>query len=306
MDFGTGHLIGLRAAAAALAIAALAACGGKTKYPPYSPHENLLSIAAEFQLLSAVDPYRERLGKDLTGQSIARATLVRLANYEAMHPRRLTPEVLALKGRALELAGEYESARRNYIEAAEFDTELREDCRTRAEALAKLIVAAAPAPVTGDLGELVQFWGRQSGELRALADATKLPLYSAFARLQAEEAEVRRAELMAANRNFLVDGEAQALQAIEAVLNTNRDSARAMEHALRLAHFHRDLAEEEVRLNPPERAGFSADRFKRHYDAALDLFYRIAQADGSPERLVARHELDAWLAFGEQVAERSR
>jgi len=74
-------------------------CAG-SKIEPYSPHENLLSIAAEFELLDSKDPYRDPPAKELTGQNIARVTLVRLANYEALHPDRFTPEIEFLRARA--------------------------------------------------------------------------------------------------------------------------------------------------------------------------------------------------------------
>ena len=79
-----------------------------------------------------------------------------------------------------------------------------------------------------------------------------------------------------------------------------------MSHALRLARFHRLLAEEEVRLHPPEELDFSLAKFKEHYDKALDLLYRIAQSDGHRERLIAKHELDALLEFGEWIQLRAK
>lgn len=281
-------------------------CQSKPRYQPYSSHENLLSIAAEFGLLSSLDPYRDDPGRDLTGQSVARSTLVRLANYESLHPGRLTPEVLTYKARALELLGEYESAQRNYREAAGYDTELKDDCLRRAEALGKLLIAAGAPPTTNRLEDAIAFLGKQSGEFRQLSQASTDPLYKSLALREAEDSEIRRVELMAANRLLLQDGEQQAQKALEDLVANHRESCRAMEHALRLAHYHRDLAEEEVRLRPPERSGFQLDRFKSHYDQAVDLLYRVSQADGRTERLIARHELDALLEFGEQVERRAR
>lgn len=284
----------------------LSSCRSNKSFQPYSAHENLLSIAAEFGLLSSVDPYRDDVGRDLTGQSIARSTLVRLANYESLHPGRLTPEVVTYKGRALELLGDYASAQRNYREAAEYDTELKEDCSRRAEALEKLLIAAGKPPTGLDLTSVIDHFAGQGSEYRLLARTFIDPLYQSLALREAENAEVRRAELMATNRFLLPDGEAQAIRALEELVANNRESRRALEHALRLARFRMELAEEEYRLNPPELSGFSIERFKTHYDAAVDLLYRISQADGRAERLVAKHELDALLALGETIEKRSR
>ena len=289
-----------------LLLLGVAGCGGRSATPAYSPHENLLSIAAEFELLASRDPYREPVSRDLTGQAIHRATLLRLGAYEELHPGRLAPEVLVYKARALELLGDYMSARRHYEDAAEYDTELRGYANSRVQKLDRLLVALAPPPATNDLMEVLLHLEDQGRELRELAATFDEPLYRSLAMREAEEAEVRRAEMMAVNRFLLPDGERQAQLAFEELVANHRRSARAMEHALRLARYHRELAEEEVRLNPPERLGFSADRFRRHYEAASDLLYRISQADGRPERLVARHELDAVLALGEEVARRAR
>jgi len=281
-------------------------CNAKEKYQPYSPHENLLSIAAEFQLLSGADAYRDPLGRDLTGQSIARSTLVRLANYEALHPGRLAPEVLFLRARALELIGDYASAKRSYDESAEFETELREEARRRSELVQRLQLAMALEGATENLPDLVSALARRATDLRLLAGTFEDDFYRGLALRESEAVSVRRGELMATHRYLLPDGEQQAIRALEQLVSDHRDSARGMEHALRLAHFHYTLAEEEVRLNPPEGSTFSVERFRRHYDRAVDLMYRVAQADGRDEKLVARHELDALLAFGEQIQRRAR
>lgn len=287
------------------AVAFLFSCARDPVYVSYQPHESLLSVAAEFELTAALDPYRDRPGRDLSGQSIARASLVRFANYESLHPGRFTPELLMYKGRALELLGDYESASRNFREAAEFDTELQDEANRRADKLDRLRVALRE-PARGGVQDILDELASQAMELREMARGTGDPWYQSIIMREWEATEVRRAELLAANRHLVTDGDNRAAQALGGLLSSHRESARALEHALRLARYHRTLAEEECRLNPPESAWFSAERFRDHYDQAVDLFYRVSQADGEPERLVARHELDALLRFGEIVSERMR
>src|SRR5690606_25277793 len=125
------------AALLALVLLLIVGCGGRRPEPP-SPHGTLLGIASEFQLLAPRDMYRDEPGRELTGQSIARATLIRLANYETLYPDRFVPEIAVLKGRAFELMLDLESARAAYLDAATHDTELREDCLQRAERLGTL------------------------------------------------------------------------------------------------------------------------------------------------------------------------
>lgn len=283
-----------------------AGCARDARLDPYQPHESLLSAMAEFQLLSARDPYRERVGRDLAGQDIAKATLVRLANFESLYPGRFDPELRMARGRVLEWLGDHASAARNYREVAEYGTELTAEA-TRRAALAERLATLAQPPTTTVLEDLLAELASQSAGLIAFANEADMPPFqAALARREAEQADVRRAELLALNRFLLPDGEEQALDAMRRLLSAHRDSARALEHALRLARLHRELAEEEARLNPPEGLLFNADRYKRHYDAAVELLYRVAQADGAPEKLLARHELDALLANGEWVAQRQR
>jgi hypothetical protein len=289
-----------------LAILLGAGCARDARLDPYQPHESLLSAMAEFQLLSARDPYRERVGRDLAGQDIAKATLVRLANFESLYPGRFDPELRMARGRVLEWLGDHASAARNYREVAEYGTELTAEA-TRRAALAERLATLAQPPTTTVLEDLLAELASQSAGLIAFANEADMPPFqAALARREAEQADVRRAELLALNRFLLPDGEEQALDAMRRLLSAHRDSARALEHALRLARLHRELAEEEARLNPPEGLLFNADRYKRHYDAAVELLYRVAQADGAPEKLLARHELDALLANGEWVAQRQR
>jgi hypothetical protein len=276
-------------------------CRRTGKLGEVTPHDNIVSMVAEFKLLSAADPYGDAIGTDLTGQSIARVTLLRASNHESLYPGRFVPEILTLKGRALELLGEYQSAKRNYDEAAEYDTELREDLRRRVRLLDRFLTTQALAVERSDIAVAARQLQEQAAEFRRLAESVEEQPYRGLALREAEQAEVQRAEMLTAARVFLPDGDAEAQRALEELVANHRGSARAYSHALRLARFHRALAEEEARLRPADRPAFDKDRFKRHYDQAADLLYRVSQADGNPERLAAAHELDALLDWGDSV-----
>lgn len=290
--------------AAALLLAGAAGCG-RAKFQPVSPHETLLSIAAEFELLAARDPYVDPPAVELTGQHIARATLVRLANYRSLYPGRFTPEVLVLEGRAYERLADFESARRAFLEAAEEETALGEVALRRAAHLERLLEARHPPTRSGSLEDLLRSLQEQARACLRLAEEFDDPLYAALARVEAEQAQVRRAELLAVNRWVLPDGEAQALEAFRQLLATHSRSHRALEHALRLARYHRELAEEEIRMHPPGTIDFDRARVIGLIDQSLDLLYRVSQADGREERILAAKELDAVIALRELVIARS-
>ncbi len=289
----------------ALLAIGLTGCGGRDPAPP-TPHGTLLGIASEFQLLAPRDMYRDAPGTELTGQSVARATLVRLANYETLYPGRFDPEVAVLKGRAFELMLDLESARLAYLEAARHETELREDCTERAARLSELLEAGQLRPSGDSTEDQAALLRRQAVFLRQKAGEMGPTPQRALALAVAEQAQVLHAEFVASHRWVLASGDDRAVEYMELLVEANRASWRSLEHALRLARLHRELAEEEMRLQPPHTAGFDRTRVLHHIDESLGLLSRISQADGRPERLVASRELDTMLALRELVIARSR
>lgn len=286
---------------AAAVLLVLAGGCSRTSATRYSPQADLLSVAAEFELLAGIDPYRDGTPSDATGQNVARATLRRLANYSEQFPERFPAEVAMLRARALERLGDYDSAREQFLLAAEADTPMRDLCLQRAGIIAQLIAIRESGDAPASPSETVRFLESRAAAYYAFADASTDPTYRSLALVEAEQAEVARAEFLAANRLSLPDGEAQAIAALRGVAEAHRNSARALEHALRLARFHRSLAEEEARIHPPGGLRFDAARFNRHVDMALEVLFRVSQADGREERLVAARELDALLAYRSMI-----
>lgn len=290
--------------AALIASLLLAGCA-KPKPTPLEPHKTLLGIAAEYQLLRGRDVYRDRPANELTGLAIERATLIRLANYESLHPGLYAPEVAMLKAGAFERLLDLESARDSYAQVP-LDSPLLTEAAARARLLGELIAIRDRRAMGDSVEDQLGLLADQSSAWNAWATAQgRAPFDAALARALAEQADVARAELLAATRLLIDDGEARALAAQEALLVDHADSRRALEHALRLATFHRELAEQEARLRPPETLDFDSLTVFRHLDAALDIYARVTQADGAEERLVARHELDATLAWRRMVRDRA-
>lgn len=292
--------------AAALFLCAfwLTACAS-SRFDPYSPHETLLGIAAEYKLLEAGDPYRDPPGRDLAGQHIARSTLVRLANYEALHPGRFELEILALRARCYERLGDLDTARALHARCAAEDWDLAPDARHRVEMLDRILAIRDDSDAPRDVLEAIVILEEQADRLHLLARDIEDREYRAYALIEAENAEVRRTELLVQQRWLLAGGEEQAVEAARQLLRRHEESRRAREHALRLVRLHRELAEEEAALRPPETLDFDRARFEEHLDAALEIATRLSQEDGHPERLVAGRELEALLALREWVARRA-
>ena len=287
------------------AAACLAGCS-KPAWSPYSPHENLLSIVGDYQLVRAVNIYREDYPHDLTGQNIARATLVRLANYEEMYPGRYTPDIEMIRGEALMDLGDYASARRRFSHCAEYDTSLRGAAREGAaasadfeETLARALSVESPEAHLADLD-------RQWADLQALGERYRASRWENHARIEIENAEIARAEFLIEHLGVLLDGEARALQALENLVRNHPKSRRGLGHAMRLAEFHLELARRMERLGDPERGSFDLTPAADHLESALDILYRVTQADGRPEKILAQHRLDEILAYYDILRRRAK
>lgn len=281
-------------------------CAGKKEPGPFQPHENLLSITSEFLLSTPPDPYREAPGDDLLGFNAARSTLARLRNYAEVYPQRFVPERLAVQARALEYLGELDGALSTYEEVATYDSDLAEEASRRISVLEQFLVISSLTSEGEGLLAAVESLAEQSREFQKLARRLDDDFYEGLALKEAENAEILRAEFLATNKMIIPDGEEQAIVALRQLVESHRESQRALEHVYRLARFHRSLAEEEVRLAAPEGLGFDSKRFREHYEQASSLLYRLSQADGSYLKPVAARELDALLALGEAVSDRAR
>lgn len=293
---------GLGTAGLALALCACAT----TPYSPYSPHETLLSIAADYQLFRAANLYRAELPQDLTGQNIARATLVRLANYEDLHPGKFVPEIEWLRGQALADLGDYASARRRFLRCAEYDTTLRPGAREAADIAAGFEAILSRNSQADSAEAFLAECARQITEWSVLTETCRGTRWEQLARIEREAAEVARAEFLEANQTLLAGGEARAREAFEALLRDHAESRRGLAHALRLAEFHLACARRVERLHDPERGAFEWIPFAEHVERALDLLYRVSQADGRPEKILAQHRLDEALAYHDLIRRRAR
>lgn len=295
----------IRGMLSAAMLMTLCACG-KNPYSPYSPHETLLSIAADYQLARATDLYRRQAPLDLTGQNVSRATLVRLANYEDLHPEKFTPEIEWMRGQALADLGDYSSARRRFLRCADFDTPLRPGAREAAELAGRFAAILSPRTEPDSAEAFLADSARQIAEWIVLAETCRATRWEQLARIEREAAEVARAEFLDANQMLLANGEARAREAFEALVRDHAESRRGLGHALRLAEFHLECARRLERMYDPERGAFEWMPFAEHVERALDLLYRISQADGHPEKILAQHRLDETLAYYDLIRQRAR
>ena len=109
-------------AALVVLAAAMSGCGTGRTNPAYEPHENLLSILADLERYTGLDLYRHRAPLDPAGTNLYRASLVRLRNYERLHPDRYRDVVAFARGRALERLDDHEQAAEAFGAVMDMDT----------------------------------------------------------------------------------------------------------------------------------------------------------------------------------------
>ena len=68
-----------------------------------------------------------------------------------------------------------------------------------------------------------------------------------------------------------------------------------------VANLYAALAREYVIAKPPESLEFDPPMFRELVDGATHLYETVAHHDGTPEKLEAARELEAFLAFTLQV-----
>jgi len=291
----------------ALGVAALLGAGcARGRSLDVSPHETLLAIVNEYTLFRGTDLYRRAFPEDLTGQNVARATLVRLANYEDLYPGRFTPEIEMVRGEVLADLGDYAGARTHFRKCADYDTGLRPKAVESAEMAGQLDALVSQTMNMETLESHLGDRDRQVSGFQAFADRNRGTRWESLARIEKESAEIARAELLDANQFAIPGGADRARVAFEQLVQEHAESRRGLSHALRLARFHLDQAQLLERLQDPERGNLDMSAFTSHMELALDILHRVSQADGHAEKVVARHQLDEALAYYDLVRARAR
>lgn len=278
-----------------------------TTPPQYERAESLLGIVAEFQRYRHADLYRFPYPRDLSGQNVFKATIVRLGNYQTVHPEKYGELIAFTRAQAYTRLGEYPTAIRMYEQAAAFGGDLAERARENARRLEEFRAATALPPQAENLAQFQAGLEKRIERCRQLAvryDKTRP--WGPLAQCEYEQAEVDLAEFLWANRQVIRDGPKRTLDLLEAIRERHRDSKNVFRHTLRLADWHHELATEYATLFPPERSLFVWETFERYTARAKSLYLEVAQSFGAEERTEAAGKLAALEALEHRVRNLNR
>jgi hypothetical protein len=284
--------------------------------PRYRPAENILEIVAVLRRHVPDDTYRFEPARDFTGRNVYRSSLLRLESIErvhaeALHAGHMDGVIAFSKGRSLERMRAYDLARLEYGRAAARDDVLRDEALRSADLCAALHEAVGPdlddaaaepdpppATVTGEeIERVLADFERRVGALEELAEISAGSHYFYVVQEEIERADVARARYFLGLRRVIPDGNLRAVAELQRVLVRHADSKNLNRRLLALADLYADLAVEYADANPPEGLTFDPARFQELIDAGTRLYERVANQDGTPEKLEASRRLEAFLAF---------
>jgi tetratricopeptide (TPR) repeat protein len=286
---------------------------GKVSYAPY---ESLLELIADVQGHLDDDIYRFGYPRDLTGQNLFKASIVRLVNYQRLYPDEFNDVIEMALAQCHERLGDYKEAIADYREVSRLSAA---GAGKEAAALAKLAQermaiaeefrSAVNAEVnreslSGYLADAEQRLQR----LDALVERYHASGYEPLARLEREQAEVEYATVIGENRNVLPGGGGveKAVAAYQRVIDENEESKNISAHRMRLADLYYELAAEYVALTPPERGEFEVAVFEGFLDRAIRGYYEVSRAAGYDERAEGQMKLGCALEFARRVREESK
>lgn len=294
---------------AAVGLFILTACKGTmpSAPPQYKPAESLLSIVAEFQRYRDADLYRFYYPRDVSGQNVFKATVVRLGNYETLNPKKYTELIAFTRAMAYARLGDYATAARFCKQVESLGGELKD----RASADLKIIEAFRQATTLAERAKTFSAFQQVLEErirrCRELVDRYSKPPWNSLAKCEWEQAEVDRVEFLWANRQILANGPAEAFDAMAELRNHHRESKNFYRHTLRLGDWAAEMASEYTILAPPERSlppdrvSFVWEDFERWTSMARTHYREVAQSYGAEERLEAIRKLAALEAFEHRI-----
>ena len=279
----------------------------RTTPPQYQEAESLLGIVAEFQRYRHADLYRFPYPRDLSGQNVFKATLVRLSNYQTLYPNRYGELIAFTRGEAYTRLAEYSTAIRFCEEAAAAGGELQKRAAENAQRLKEFVQATALPSEAQSLSQFQKGLEERIERCRQLAERyDKTRPWGTLSWCEYEQAEADLAEFLWANRQVTRGGAERAVERLEAIRKRHSESKNVYQHTLRLGDWHLELATEYATLFPPERSMFDWENFERWTARAKSLYLEVAQSFGADERTEAAGKLAALEALEHRIRNENR
>lgn len=266
-------------------------CHAKRTAQKDRPLETLNTIVSEVVLHRHTDTYRLPMPADAEGKNLFANAIARVNAWEKVHPGQFTDIISYTRGICYEKLGNLKESADEYSRVQSGDPELIENARKRLVVLNELQEAFRPPLIASDPEEAASLVGAARDRIASAIRKNKGTEWDSLVMLCAENRAVEEFLDLQTRRSQV--GEATYRQAIESLIERFSDSKRIMEHQLRLGIYYEETGREWI-----GRAEYGHDLNAWKYaqqtiDKAIEIYVRIAQADGYPEKREAQARLDA-------------
>lgn len=269
----------------------LTGCHAKRTNPRDRPLETLNTIVSEVILHRHTDTYRLPMPVDAEGKNLFVNAIARLDAWANVHPGQFNDIISYTKGICYEKLGNLKDSADQYNMVQSGDPELVESASKRYKVLSELQESFHPPLITSDAEMSVSLVEAARTRVATAIKKYKGTEWESLVMLCAENRAVEEFLDMQTRRSQV--GETNYRQAIESLIDSFSDSKRIMEHRLRLGIYYEETGREWI-----GRAEYGHDPNAWKYaqqtiDKAIEIYVRIAQADGYAEKREAQARLDA-------------
>jgi tetratricopeptide (TPR) repeat protein len=284
--------------------------GCQTKKTPVEnrPWETLSTIVTEVDLQRKTDVYRlpyplDAEGKNLFSNAITRLDAWSQAQGTSSQANQSRDVVFFTRGLCSEKLGNLKEAAEDFNKVTTGDPELIKAAQRHHEVMEDLQNLFRP-PLRADDAE----------EQQILLEASRSRMEEALTRYKGTEWE---SLVMLCTENKAVSeflelqarrsqvGETAYRQAIETLITRFTESKRIQEHRLRLGIYYEEAAREWIARAEYDKEQEAWQLAQNALDKATEIYVRISQADGYPEKREAQARLDAIEELSKKVDQSS-
>lgn len=276
----------------------LPGCGPKRTPVQNRPYEDLTTIVNEVILHRSDDIYRLPYPLDAEGKNLFSNAIVRLEAWARVHPKQCEDIVAYTQGLCHEKLGHLREAADAYARVPPGDADLPRLAPKRRDAMLDLLEQFRPPLHSEDPSAQAQLMEGAQARYDEAVSKYRGTEWDSLAKLCAENRAVE--EVLEPRNRQSGEGERAYREAIERLIVRFPESKRIQEHKLRLGIYYEEAAREWItRAENGQSDAWTLAQ--KALDRATEIYVKVSQADGYPEKPEAAARLDAAEALSRKV-----
>jgi hypothetical protein len=277
----------------------LAGCHARKTPEQNRSYETLNTIVSEVILHRKTDVYRLPYPVDAEGKNLFSNALIRLDAWARVHPGQCEDVVLYTEGLCHEKLGHLKEAADDYGRVPKGDADLPKLAPKRREVMLDLAERFRPPLKSLDPAEQDQLLQALKDRSDQAVQKYKGTEWESLAMLCSEnlvveeflDLQTRRAEI----------GEGKYREAIESLIVRFPESKRIQEHRMRLGIYYEETAREWIARAEYGKQEEAWSLAQKALDKATEIYVKVSQADGYPEKREAVARLDSVESLAKKV-----